>query len=301
MKELRDRAREALKDGNISGAMELFNAHRKMAPDDQLTLRYLAQLHERRGDHHQAGEVIDRLVELNRCVETLTMQAQNALKRKEYADAMRIAITALEFSSQTNGFSIEAKAIMGDAAFKSGDLEAAHEHFTAVLQSNPENLRGLTGLGTVKLTFNDFPEAFNLFDRASRVNPHHSRALLGKGLTLLGMNKSEEAAEQLSQSLTLEPDNSWALATILPLLSELGQLDKAEQHLREYLARFPDDHPMLLAYAGVAYALGKFTLSREMLDVCLSQAPDYPGAVELDKELHRVMSQQERVSDPVLS
>ncbi|MFC2150863.1 tetratricopeptide repeat protein, partial [Calditrichota bacterium] len=88
MKEIRKKAREALKDGNVGEALDLFNAQIKIEPDDQLTLRYLVQIHERRGDFVRAGEVLEKLSKLNRSDETLTMLAQNALKRQAYDEAI---------------------------------------------------------------------------------------------------------------------------------------------------------------------------------------------------------------------
>lgn len=301
MKEIRDKAREALKDGKISEALELFNAQLKLEPEDQLTLRYVAQLHERRGDYVEATEYISKLVELNRSDETLTMMAQNALKRQQFEEAIQYGQDALNAVGTTNGFSTEALTIMADAAFKSGDLKQSAEYYADVIKNDDDNVRGLTGMGTIMLSNQQYDEALHLFDKVLHSNPHHMRALLGKGLTLMAMERRDEAADYLCQALSLEPDNSWALATVLPLLSENGQLDRADKHLKSYLDIFPDDHPMLLARAGVAFAQGNYSHSRNLLDTCLAQDPDYPGAVDLDRELSKVTARNEQQLDPVLA
>ena len=301
MIKLLDTARETLKDGRIGEALELYEKINSGDPDNVTALSYRADIHDRRGELEKATTVLVRLLNLRGDAETCLKLAQNALKRKSYEEASKYASEAMSLPTGVNGYIEEARTILGDATFKSGDFDLAAEIYDSVLTADPDHIRALTGRGTVALTKKDFQKAIQCFDRALSVNPHHARAVLGKGLAYMGLGRRREAANLISESLQIEPDNGWAIATILPILSESGKLETADSVLKKYLSRYPDDHPMLLARSGVNFALGRNEISRLLLDRVLETHPEYPGAQDLDRELKRTARTSVRTAEMAMA
>jgi len=301
MIELLDRARETLKEGNIGEALKLYEKIYKMDPNNATALGYLADIHDRRGDLDTTAKYLLRLSRSRPDAEAYMRLAQNALKRKQYDSARSYAAEAMNLSAGSNGCTDEAHSILGDATYKLGDIDGAARIYEAVLISDPDQLRALTGRGTVELTRKEYQVSVKFFDRALTVNPHHNRAILGKGLAFMGLGRRREGANLILESLMIEPDNGWAIATVLPVFSESGKLDEGDKILKRYLERYPDDHPMLLARAGIAYALGRLDQSRILLDKVLEIHPEYSGAKELDLELKRSVESRVKMAEPALA
>lgn len=292
-------ARELIKEGNLGKALEIYQeAHRK-DPGNLAVMRYLASIHTKRGDLDLADEILEKLTAQRSDSQDYVSLAQNSLKRKQWDRAAMYAREALQAAIQGNGYSAEARAIMGDSAFRSGDLAKAADHYTTVLSVNPLHLRALTGRGTVSLSLKEYDSALEFFERALSVNPHHARAILGKGLVFLSLGRKHEAASLIEESLLLEPDNAWAIATLLPLLTEDRKFEQADDVLKHYLEHFPDDYPLMLAKAGIAFKLGRLMECRKLLDQVLDAHPEYPGAQELDRELKIMVSRMNHSREAV--
>ncbi|NQT34047.1 glycosyltransferase [bacterium] len=281
---LQDKARETLKDGKIGEALDLYEQLYRIDPNNRFALSYIADIHERRGDLEKAATALLKLLRTHPAAEVCLRLAQNALKQQHYDDAIGFAQDSMN-NFGDNGQVEDARTIIADTNYKSGAADTAAELYDAILTANSHNVRALTGRGTVALTRKEYRDAIEYFDRALEVNPHHSRAILGKGLAYMGLNRQREAANLISESLTMEGDNGWAIATILPILSETGKLDIADKALKGYLDFYPDDYPMLLARAGISFAMGRYDLSRKLLDTVLETHPEYPGTEDLDREL----------------
>jgi len=294
-----DQARSALKDGNTDEAIKVYQQLYKDDPQNPVILSYIADIHERRGELDKAAATLLKLSRIEPSSRVYKCLAHNALKRQQYEQSQKYAREAVNSFSSFDDESTEARTILGDAAFKLGDVDGAGKMYDLILTTEPKHVRALTGRGTVALMQQDYQTALNFFERALQVNPHHGRAVLGKGLAFISLARRKEAADYILESLMIEPDNSWAIATVLPLLSEQGRLKEADQMLKIYLDHYPDDYPMLLARAGVNYAMKSFNLSRELLDRVIFNHPDYPGVSDLEKELSAVMAATPEIAEPV--
>jgi len=198
MVELQDKARETLKEGKISEALELYEELHQLDPNNATALVYLADIHTRRGDLDKAATMLLRLSRTHPSGEVFIKLAQNSLQRRQYEGARRYAQEAVNVSASTNGNTDEARAILADASYKTGDTEGAAQHYDVVLSSNPNHIRSLIGRGTIALTLKDNQKALDFFDRALTVNPHQERAILGKGLAYLALKRSRDDASLIA-------------------------------------------------------------------------------------------------------
>jgi len=297
-----DQARNLLKDGNITEALNCLRQLHRTQPSHPLVVHYLALAHERRGEYDAAMKVLGELGEPHRSAEISVRQAQNALKLKDYEATRKFAGEALASARWDDPVLSEAAAIMGDAAFKSGNLEEAEQHYSSALSLGSNQERALTGMGSIALTRQEFHAALNAFEQVLTSNPHHARALLGKGLSVLGLGRTEEAADLITQALMLDADNSWALATLLPVLSETGRLQDAYDLLGRYLRHYPDDAPMLLARAGVAFSLGRHEECRDMITMLRRESANTEGLTDLERELSKLERHKARLTaEPALA
>jgi GT2 family glycosyltransferase/Tfp pilus assembly protein PilF len=299
MTERLDQARSALKEGNNEEALKIYQQLYNDDPQNPVILSYIVDIHERRGELEKAAATLLKLSRIEPSSKVFKRLSQNALKRQQYEQAQKYAREAVNSFSSFDDESAEARAILGDAAFKMGDVDSAGKMYDQILAAESKHVRALTGRGTVALMKQDYQTALNYFERALQVNPHHGRAVLGKGLSFINLSRRKEAADYILESLMIEPDNGWAIATVLPLLSEQGRLKEADYAIKIYLERYPDDYPMLLARAGVNFAMKSYNLSHELLDKVIMNHPDYPGVSDLERELNIMMAPVSEIAEAV--
>lgn len=301
MTERFDKARNAFKEGDNEEALKIYQQLHIEDPQNPIILSYIADIHDRRGDLEKAAATLLKLSRIETSPGVFKRLSQNALKRQQYEQAQKYAREAVNSFSSFDDESSDARAILGDAAFKMGDVDGAGKIYDLILDSEPKHVRALTGRGTVALMQQDYQTALNYFERALKANPHHGRAVLGKGLSFINLSRRKEAADLILESLMIEPDNGWAIATVLPLLSEQKRLKEADQIIKIYLEIYPDDYPMLLARSGINFAMKSYNLSRELLDRVIISHPEYPGVSDLEKELNAVMAPAPEIAEAVIA
>ncbi len=296
-----DAAREDLKNGRLQDAVERYQKIYMLVPHALIVIKYLARIYEMRGDYEMAMTMLLRLASLQPDSEPLVKLADLTLKMKNFALSRRFAYGVLEAVPDGGSKIADARAILGDAWFKSEKLDLAEIEYKKAIEYSPSHARALTGLGTIALTNKDYSRALTIFERALTERPHHGRAILGKGLAYLGLGRLEVATECISDGVRIEPDNSWALTTLLPLLSTLGKLDIADNLLANYLELYPDDAPVILARAGVAFGQKDHNKCRHFLDQVFEIDPSNTGALELDIELAKESSSRRSIFSEVLA
>ncbi len=113
------------------------------------------------------------------------------------------------------------------ALHQSGDLEAAHSAYLALLKDFPDHARSLHRLGNLDLRSGRFADAERLIRRAIELEPDGAGFYNSLGNVLRAAGRTEEALAAYAEELRRRPDFAVAHHQLGLLLLETGQTDAA--------------------------------------------------------------------------
>ena len=141
--------------------------------------------------HAYMGDVLVRLHRYADAVESLNV----ALKLIESA-------TTLRPNLPTAGL---VHALLGEASWRLGRLQAADEHFRRAVELDPRDLVTIEYVATANFMRQRYREAFELFRTLLEVDPERAATHAGLGATLYHLGRTEEAIRSLERALSLDP------------------------------------------------------------------------------------------------
>lgn len=100
---------------------------------------------------------------------------------------------------------VEVRFSLAGLAANRGDLEAAAEHFAAVVEADPDYLPAHLHLGNLAGRDGRREEALGHFRRALEIDPDHPGAVLQTATTLMDLGRFGEAVPLLEKKLHLDP------------------------------------------------------------------------------------------------
>jgi tetratricopeptide (TPR) repeat protein len=98
-----------------------------------------------------------------------------------------------------------ASELLGLAAYAAGDLAAAREGFSAVLEEEPDDVDALYNLGLVAQKQNRYGEARSNYLRALKLSPKHKNARYNLGVLAHSAGAEAEARHHLAKLRTIAP------------------------------------------------------------------------------------------------
>jgi Flp pilus assembly protein TadD len=205
-------ARDALQQGRLTEAEELFAAIVGDNPDDTEALYFLAAMRLHRGEVAGAHASIERAIEKNP-------------KNARYRVAMGQVLARLK---QYN------------------EAEAA---FEAALLIEPDNGDAYTNLGAMQFDLARYEEAEFTLRKALIYHPTHSPAAIQLGRALLRLYKVEEAVSLFHAILQVSPDDTSAQINIGIGCTLLGDLESAREAFEAALVNDPDNIEAHVNYA----------------------------------------------------
>lgn len=100
------------------------------------------------------------------------------------------------------------------AQHRAGNLRKAEELYRRVLTADPDNARGLNGLGLIALRFNHLDVARQYFSRSCEIAPDLSETHRYLGAVFSALQDHEQAIRCYEMALKLNPDDPHAAAFI---------------------------------------------------------------------------------------
>ncbi|MGH2678552.1 MAG: tetratricopeptide repeat protein [Actinomycetota bacterium] len=119
----------------------------------------------------------------------------------------------------------------GLAAHRDGDIEAAEEAYTQVLEALPENKFALFNLGLIAQTRGDNAEAEELYRRALDSDANFTPALYNLALVRTEEGAPEEAVELYRRVVAIAPENAAAHHNLGLLLIREGERKEGREEL----------------------------------------------------------------------
>ncbi len=196
------RSRVLLGEGDVSGAFTEARRALFSAPSDVETLRQVAKLAVKSGQHAMAAEAYGRISTLvTDDAAPLVSRARAFLKVN---DATQAVIAAREAITRDSG-NTEAFQALGLAQLAEKNLAGAITSFTKAVELNPQHGYALNNLGLACLRANQNERAVEVLTRAAERLPHVAYVHNNLGVALERTGRGEEATAAYQQAMDLSP------------------------------------------------------------------------------------------------
>jgi len=177
-----------------------------LAPDDPTIVRNLAKLLQAKQQPTAALDMYDRLTLLGGDdVATHTARGGLLSQLGRHDEAMAAWRQALASApSPSAAFSLHTS--LGRAEWtKSGSADAAAAHYERALAIDPDDVRTLGDLASLRIAQQRYDDALALFRRALEQTPDAPRLHAGRGYALYRIGQTDAAIESLERALELDP------------------------------------------------------------------------------------------------
>lgn len=213
------------------------------------------------------------------------------MARMRYED---LAVPWAKMALKAWPFATSAHYIIGQAALKAGDREAAAKEFRAELENNPDDPPTLGAIGINLFFQGKQTEALPFLEKSVKAMPANATAWL----TLMGiyyaqgdLEKAQNAGEQ---ALVYAPDNLDALVNLSGLYVQRGYNGKANDLIARAVKLDPNNPNVIGAVVTSKFVANDFAGARREIERGLRLHPNDANL----KQLQQAIQQAERQKPP---
>jgi tetratricopeptide (TPR) repeat protein len=201
--------------------------------------------------------------------------AELLLDHGAFRTADELLAKAAPLQEQTDRFLLDLARAQNGAARRDEALRTLAE----ILQRSPQSLDVLVAAAHIAGEESDWGQAITFLARAQRIDPTRADILQSLASAQLYANRPAEAFETAKKLQALNPEDlSASYFSALALFGD-SRWEEAKPYAAIVLAARPADREMNLTMAGIDYNLHQLGEARKLLDVCLKQNPNDPGAL----------------------
>jgi len=151
--------------------------------------------------------------------------------------------------------------------------EEALSYLDSVLETEPNNLRGLNAMAAILGKLEQYEEALSYIDKVLEQDPDNLLALYSKGVTFVKLEQYENALSYFNKILEIEPTNILVLHNKISILEKLGKNDELISYLDRGLELNPDNVGYLNKKGVLHSELDQFEEAISSFDRALSLEP----------------------------
>jgi tetratricopeptide (TPR) repeat protein len=129
----------------------------------------------------------------------------------------------------------------GIALFRKGNVDEAIAQYQMALQINPDDAEAHNNFGIALLRLSNVDEAMAHFQKVLQINPDYADAHNNLGTALLQKGSVDEAITHFHTALQIKPDSAEASYNLGNALLQKGKVDEAMIHFQKALQINPDD------------------------------------------------------------
>lgn len=182
----------------------------------------------------------------------------------------------------------------GEHAAREREFGLADSYLQRAEQLNPRSFRVIKARGAVAFAQGNTADAARLFERALEIDPENPRGLSGMGMCEMARKQPEKAYDRFVQALDRDIAHAATMLQLIECSYILNRFDDLTRLLKTYTEKFPEDVDMRYCYAGALFKTGKINEAKSHMQWVLEQKPDHKGANELAARL-----QSMNVEEPV--
>ena len=149
----------------------------------------------------------------------------------------RLSTDAFESIRRNNPQSARAEQLLAEEMRKSGNAQAAEQHFRAALALRPDLRDVHYALGDLYLSSGDYEKAEIEFRAETKVAPGSAAAAWKLGSVLLNRGRVADAISELKRADTLQPSMPETLLELGKAYNTAGQAAEAEKCLKQVIAQ----------------------------------------------------------------
>lgn len=188
--------------GDRAGAEEAYRKAMSMNDSDLDTLGNLGTLLYKKGDYAGATQCFDKLAGLSNSISAKRNLAAACAMSGDMPRATKLWKEILVDSPNDTGIRL----LVANAEWKSGDFDAAHQHYAEILHSDTHNADALNGVGLWQLKHDDYRGASVSFRAAIGSNPGLVSAYNNLAICLEKLNRKAEAIALLKKAAKIDPN-----------------------------------------------------------------------------------------------
>lgn len=151
----------------------------------------------------------------------------------------------------------------------SHDLATAEKRYRAILQSNPQEIEALSGLGWTYHLALKRDEALSQFSYCLGIEPTNIECIRGKSSVILAQGDANQARLWLDKALTIAPDDPEVLVSDAIWMLAQGEISKASRQLEMVIRRVPGNGRYRLPYAEALIREGRPKDALEQTEISL--------------------------------
>ena len=163
------------------------------------------------------------------------------------------------------------------AAHRRGDLDAAREGYTRILERQPQHFDALHLLGVIAVDLGQPDVAETLIGLALQVRPRAHEAMGNLALALKALGRIEEAEQALRNALRIAPDFVNGLRNLASILLAQGNHKEAATLLQRAVRSAPGIHSVRANLGALLLEDGQAEAAWPHLEKAVELAPDEPG------------------------
>lgn len=259
------------REGDFSGAEELYRTVLRRSPDDADALHLLGLIAHCRGRHQEALQAIGEAVALR---PEVALYRANLARAEAAAGLLEEAERSVRAAIALAARNAELHYDLGVILVRLGRYAEAGPCLRETIALDPTHARAHNNLASVIEALGDLEGAEFRFHEAIRLEPGLAEAHANLGALLSRLGRPVEAEASLRQALTLAPDFPEALNTFGTVLAARRDWAGAEASFRRAIALDPLYPAARNNLAVLLIETGKFELALAESDKVLQQQPN---------------------------
>ncbi len=182
-------------------------------------------------------------------------------------------------------------------AFRTGNLDAAGGHCSAVLADQPDNTDALHILGAIRLRQNDPATAVDLLSQASRRDGKNPEILANLGAAHRAAGDPERAADILRRAVKIAPHSAAAHLNLANAYADADDNAKAARHYARTVQLAPESLQARRRLADILWAEGELAGAIDQFDALLKRSPEDAEVLNATGALHAEAGNEERAEE----
>lgn len=182
---------------------------------------------------------------------------------------------------------------------QNGDLITADEHLTASLKTMPDHPVALYYRGSLFLASKQYTAAIKTFETVIQSQPEFVPALAGLGQAFLELREMGKAADYYERAVKLEPENLLYRRQLLSVYKETGKQELINSQTKEMLYYMPGVKQEYIKKGHELLVLGAYEDAAALMDKILAVYKELPLAFYIKAAAYTNLNQRDRAVDNI--
>ena len=240
--------------GEVSKALEFFEAALRINPKNDLALYELGFFSDQTGDLQKSIDSYNRYLDIDPFNYSIWFNLGITYNK---AGNYTKAIEAYEFAYALNEDYNQTLFNIGNAHANEGNFKEAIKKYRDFLEIDPDNDDAYCYIGECYLNLEDYIKSEYYYQKAIKINQENDTAWFGIGLIMWVEKKWDESIVFIKKALNVDDTNSEYWLTLAKVYTDANKQEKAEKTFK-YASRLePDNNDIWLSWVEALLKFGE--------------------------------------------